>query len=255
MHPSARAFALTLCVSVTSHVAAEPLAPHRPAFPEPRTAPLPDRGQDVRIAKYRETQSTLELRRQTLLKRYARARTARQRDAVLDEAAGLMDRALVELVDPWLGTPWDFYGTSQEPGRGAIACGYFVTTLLRDASLKVERVKLAQQASERIVKTLAPVDRIWRFRTGVVQDVLAVVRAQPGRWFTVGLDLHTGLLLRLDDGRVLFCHASFLEPQAAICEDAATGPAMVSGYHVVGALFTPELMRKWVVGEQVATVK
>jgi hypothetical protein len=45
--------------------------------------------------------------------------------------------------------------TSETPGRGEIACGYFVSTVLRDAGFGVERVRLAQQASERIVRTLS----------------------------------------------------------------------------------------------------
>src|SRR5687768_9423034 len=32
----------------------------------------------------------------------------------------------------WEGTDWDFNGTTEVPGKGSIACGYFVTTILRD---------------------------------------------------------------------------------------------------------------------------
>jgi hypothetical protein len=54
-----------------------------------------------------------------------------------------------KLLPYWLGTTWNFNGTTQVPGEGSIACGYFVTTLLRDAGVKLERVKLAQMASEK----------------------------------------------------------------------------------------------------------
>ena len=248
----ARLCGLIMSVSAV-HAAETPRVIASSAFPEPRSAPFADRGSEARVAAYREAQEALELRRVEFAARYKRARGPKEKAAVLDEAADLANRSMVDLVEPWIGTPWNFYGTSEEPGRGTIACGYFVTTLLRDSAVRVERVKLAQQASEKIVKTLAPKDRVWRFRSDDVEEVLKTVRAQPERWFSVGLDLHTGLLLRLDDGRVLFCHSSFLEPQAAICEDAATAPAMASNYHVVGALFTRELTRKWLEGERVAT--
>ena len=76
----------------------------------------------------------------------------------------LLDTVRDELIPPWVGTEWAFYGTTQTPGEGEIACGYFVSTVLRDAGVKVERVKLAQQASEYIVKTFAEAEHVRRFR-------------------------------------------------------------------------------------------
>ena len=31
----------------------------------------------------------------------------------------------------WMGTKWDFNGVSNVPGKGMIACGYFVSTTLK----------------------------------------------------------------------------------------------------------------------------
>ena len=42
----------------------------------------------------------------------------------------------------WNGTQWDFYGTTQVPQKGKIACGYFVTTVLRDMGVKIDRVNV-----------------------------------------------------------------------------------------------------------------
>ena len=69
-----------------------------------------------------------------------------------------------ELLPAWDGTPWDFHGTSQAPREGKIACGYFVSTTLLHLGLQVERVRMAQQASELIVKSLVstnPIRRSW----------------------------------------------------------------------------------------------
>lgn len=231
------------------------MSPHLPdVFPSPRELPFEDRGSDARLTTYRALQAELESARVALAGKFTRARSRRERDAVLDEAADVAARSLVALNEPWFGTPWEFYGTSEEPGRGTIACGYFVTTLLRDAGVRVQRVRLAQQASEYIVRSLAPRERTWRFRSGSVDAVLDTVRAQPERWFVVGLDLHVGLLLRLDDGSVRFCHSAYLAPAHATCEDAATSAAMQSGYHVVGALFTRELTRRWLAGDAIPTL-
>ena len=253
MRPHLGFHAALLPLSLLCSLTAAASAPQR-AFPAPRLAPYPDAGSEVRVAEYDAAKAQLETARVALAARWRGAKSRSEREAVEADAAEALERALVELSNPWLGTTWGFYGTTQTPGQGQIACGYFVTTLLRDAGLKLQRVRLAQQASEYIVRSLAPPSQVWRFRTGSVKSVLDTVRAQKARWFVVGLDLHVGLLLRLDDGEVRFCHASYLPPGHAVCEDAETALAMQSGYHVVGALFTPQWVRRWLRGEDVPSV-
>ena len=70
-----------------------------------------------------------------------------------------IERHLVEMLTDsifpfWIGTKWGFYGTTQVPGKGKIACGYFVSTTLEHAGFDIERIKLAQQASSVIISTL-----------------------------------------------------------------------------------------------------
>lgn len=158
-----------------------------------------------------------------------------------------------ELFPAWEGTPWEFYGTSQTPGEGAIACGYYVSTLLRDAGFRIERVQLAQQASEKIVKTFAEEKDIQRFRRAALPDLLARVREKHGEGlFIVGMDLHVGLL-RVTGDRALLCHSAVLEPRHAVCHDAATSPGMISQYHVVGPVLSDARVRDWLRGRAVPT--
>lgn len=96
---------------------------------------------------------------------FGKATTQKQKTAVLAKArADLLTAFDQNLFPIWSGTPWNFYGTTETPQEGHIACGYFVSTLMRDAGFDVERVKLAQQASEYIVKTLAAPEDTKRFR-------------------------------------------------------------------------------------------
>ena len=54
----------------------------------------------------------------------------------------IFTRAVAETIIPdWIGTKWDFNGISEKPQQGNIACGYFVTTVLRDAGLNLARSK------------------------------------------------------------------------------------------------------------------
>ncbi|WP_225432174.1 hypothetical protein, partial [Limosilactobacillus reuteri] len=48
----------------------------------------------------------------------------------------------IDLFSHWKNTAWDFNGTSTVPGEGSIACGFFVTTLLQDMDLNINRRKL-----------------------------------------------------------------------------------------------------------------
>jgi len=162
----------------------------------------------------------------------AQART-RLRDAI--------DR---ELIPAWFGTPWEFYGHSERPQVGTIACGYFVSTVLRDAGLRVPRVLLAQQASEHIVRALAPDDRITRLRQATQAEVVEALRKKGDGLYVVGLDFHVGLL-RLDGDTALFCHSSYLGRSVVVCEKAEEAPAMASSYHVVGEALGDERMVDW----------
>lgn len=64
--------------------------------------------------------------------------------------------ALLERIIPyWEGTPWTFEGHTSVPNKGSIACGYFVSTTLRDVGLNLNRYKLAQQSPLIEAKSLA----------------------------------------------------------------------------------------------------
>lgn len=95
---------------------------------------------------YREALDGVRREKVALLGRYRNAGTDSPRDLILREAGDVFREAVARDIAPfWYGTPWDFNGTTEQPGTGAIACGYFVTTVLRDAGVQLERVRLAQQ--------------------------------------------------------------------------------------------------------------
>jgi hypothetical protein len=160
-----------------------------------------------------------------------------------------------EFFPAWEGTPWEFYGTSERPREGTIACGYYVTTILRDAGFRIERTRLAQQASEHIVKTFAQESEIQRFRHAPLADLIASVRKRHGDGlFIVGMDLHVGLL-RLAGDKALLCHSAVLEPRHAVCHDALTSPGMVSQYHVIGPVLSDRRVRDWLEGKKVPSAR
>lgn len=172
----------------------------------------------------------------------ARARAGEDRAKLRAEARRVvLDAITTELFPAWAGTPWAFYGVTEVPGEGEIACGYFVSTVLRDAGFDVERVALAQQPAEWIERTFVPAAQLRRFRHRPPREVVASLDGE-GLWL-VGLDFHVGFLWS-DGEAVRMCHSSPFG-DGVVCEDAATAQGMVSDLHVVAPLLGDDVVDRW----------
>lgn len=259
---AALALAASACALVATQSSAGQPAKHRPSAEPPSTAAPPSRERSAPVdpataarESYAESRDAIERARKALAKRLAAAEGADARAGVLASAReALLDAFEDQLFPAWIGTAWDYNGTSQKPGEGKIACGYFVTTLLSHAGFEVQRAKLAQQASENIVKTLADADSIWRFRKGDEAAVIAKVRELGDGLYVVGLDNHTGFLLERGGSPTRFCHASYLEPVSVQCELATEAAAFASNYHVVGRVTNDATLTRWLEGDAFQTV-
>ena len=228
------------------------------ASPRGAAAPV-QRASAVTAAPARPTGAELlrgiALERASLLKTFQSARTDAARVLVRKKAIRYLERTLIDDVLPrWNGTPWSFSGTSTTPGQGSIACGYFVSTTLEEAGLRVERARLAQQASEDIIKSLVPPGAITRYSDVPVEKFTAAVAARGDGLYVVGLDNHVGFLV-VKGGEVLFHHASYVDTVKVVREEAAlASPLAGSRYRVVGKLFTDDaLIDAWILGSPVAT--
>ena len=202
-------------------------------------------------AHYRPALQALAARRQRLAGRYRAAATPAARAACLAQARRLLLAALDSTVFPaWAGTRWAFYGQSWEPRRGQIACGYFVTTALHDAGLRLARTRLAQQTSETIIKNLTGEAHIHRYRNTRQGAFVKAVQALGPGLYVVGLDFHVAFLRVRPDGAVRMVHSTYLAPGTVVDEAAATSAALASKYRVVGKLSADEaLLRQWLLGQ------
>ena len=204
-------------------------------------------------SSYDKAVSQLSQDRLKLAASYRSAKSAKERAEIVAQArARLLESIDRDLIPAWFGTPWEFYGHSERPGEGTIACGYFVTTVLRDAGLKVERVRLAQQASELIVKTVSPEERIVRLRGVTRAQVVEEMRKRGDGLYVIGLDFHVGFL-RLQGESARFCHSSYLGERVVVCEKAEDSPAMASDYTVVGEALGDVRVLDWLRGQPIPT--
>jgi hypothetical protein len=202
--------------------------------------------------KYKALCEEIETRRVSLAERYRQAKTDASRRAVEDEARQVLETKLPEMMRCWLGTPWDFNGISTTPGEGKIACGYFVSTLLRDAGFRIERVRLAQQASQNIIGTF--LDRSsFRISSRMPYDAFAKsVRDAEEGISIVGLDSHVAFLVNdADEFRMI--HSSGASPWCVVDESSAEAIVLQqSSYRVVGHLTSDRnVLRKWLSGEAI----
>jgi hypothetical protein len=136
----------------------------------------------------------------------------------------------------WYGTKWGFYGTTEQPNKGEIACGYFVTTTIRDMGVSIKRIKLAQCTSEEMIKNLVSPINIQRFSNVYINTFEAKVKSAGNGIFVVGLDNHTGFLL-IDNTGNYFIHSSGIYPYKVVKDILSKSPILIrSKYRVVGKL-------------------
>lgn len=140
------------------------------------------------------------------------------------------------IIPYWYGTSWDFNGTTQNPGEGSIACGYFVSTVLRDAGLKIERVKMGQSASEYMIHKLASAADTKTFYKARLTDALSFVKNKGFGIYIIGLDCHVGFLYN-DSVHIWFIHSKWYKERAVVKEDAYESEILKSSsYRMIGKI-------------------
>ncbi|HKE13710.1 MAG TPA: hypothetical protein VKB80_02510 [Kofleriaceae bacterium] len=204
-------------------------------------------------AAYPAVVASVERDRAALAADLRAARTPADQARVLDRASPALARLLADRILPaWNGTPWSIAGTAVGPGERPVACGYFVSTALEHAGLRVERRLLAQQPAEHIVRSLVPAGRVARFRRVPLDQFLGAVLSGGDGVYLVGLDYHVGFLV-VDRGRAYFHHASRRAGEV-VREPALLSSALASSsYRVVGKLSGRDLARAWLTGAALPT--
>jgi hypothetical protein len=196
--------------------------------------------------------SELERWRGDLHKAHTKARTAEEKTAVEHDARVILELVMPEMMRCWLGTPYDFNGTAEKPGGGKVACGYFVSTVIRDAGFRVDRYKLAQQPSGNILRTFLNSESCL---LKVEQDFDSYVKwvdaMKPGVYL-IGLDSHVGFIVKGEDG-TRFYHSSGWNKRGVVNEAGnRAGALRDSKWRMIGGLTAdPEVLRTWLAGEKV----
>lgn len=146
----------------------------------------------------------------------------------------------------WYGTEWDFNGTTNAPGSGYIACGYFVSTTLKHSGIELNRYKLAQKAASDIVQqTCLKSSAKWHNSL----DHLETYLEEHGEGlYVLGLDYHVGFVLR-ENGKNYFIHSDYFNGKVTREELGSSTAALSSGRYYLGSLSgNRPLLEEWLSG-------
>lgn len=183
---------------------------------------------------------------------YHTASTDEKKQLRIDAGQYLINTWYNQIVPHWIGTPWEFYGKTQVPQRGAIACGYFVSTTLSQMNIKLNRIDMAEGYSAWMVNSLC--DSSYKFHKA--QKLLEFIKSKPDDIWIVGLSNHTGMIVKYN-GRIRFVHSSYIDPVAVVDEPAETSAALNnSTIYVAGHLFVNNsLTEKWITNTSIQLIK
>ncbi len=147
----------------------------------------------------------------------------------------------------WYGTKWDFNGTTEIPNEGSIACGYFVTTVLRDMGVPIKRSRMAQCPSEEMIRSLVSKKNVHHLSGIDIKEFETRLKQFGNGLYVTGLDKHTGFVLLSNEGNY-FIHSSVMYPFQVVKEPLLESNVIIKqNYRVVGKISSDEgFLKKWV---------
>ena len=157
-------------------------------------------------------------------------------------------KGITQKVFPyWYGTKWDFNGTTEMPQEGSIACGYFVTTTLRDMGVPINRVKMAQCASEEMIRALTSKEHIHHLSGMSLTEFEQKIMGYGDGLYIIGLDNHTGFIF-INGEEHVFIHSTGWFPFKVVKDNISESSVLSkSKYRVVGKISDDDhFLKIWV---------
>ncbi|MBD0849470.1 hypothetical protein [Maribacter arenosus] len=158
------------------------------------------------------------------------------------------DQLVDKIIPHWYGTPWSFGGHTAIPNQGKIACGYFISTTLRDMGINLNRFTLAQKS---------PIDEAKMISCG--SEINQVVHDTPEKAFEeidhltkeglyfIGFDEgHVGYLLKRE-GELFLIHSNYLYP-VSVCMETLKDSSVFkhfTKFHLVAISHNDTLLQRW----------
>ncbi|WP_158978560.1 hypothetical protein [Cellulophaga sp. L1A9] len=153
-----------------------------------------------------------------------------------------------QIIPHWYGTPWSFGGHTAIPNQGKIACGYFISTTLRDMGININRYTLAQKSPIDEAKMISCGAIIHNVDQDTPEKAFAEIDGltEEGLYF-IGFDEgHVGYLLKRD-GKLFLIHSNYLSPVSVCMETLEESRVFkrFSKFHLVPISHNDALLQRW----------
>ena len=176
-----------------------------------------------------------------------------------DSISLLFKESLVNMIIPfWEGTSWSFEGHTSKPQKGSIACGYFISTTLRDIGLILNRYHLAQQSPINEAKSLAIGSEVVEFSEPTLQKNIDAIdnHLKEGVHF-IGFDeSHVGYILK-QNGNLYLIHSNYIKAEGVLIESIEKSEVFgfFNKFYVVELSTNDALLKNWIKGDALKIVK
>ncbi|MBL4585935.1 MAG: hypothetical protein JKX84_02595 [Flavobacteriales bacterium] len=207
--------------------------------------PLARRERVQQRVDYGELKVSIAQRKTQLIAAYKNPKCSK--DSVVRCAQKFLFSTITTKVFPaWYGTKWDYNGTTQEPRKGSIACGYFVTTTLRDMGFDIPRVRWAQLPSETMICEMTESKYIKRYRFADINHIENEILKWGNGLYVVGTDSHVGFIVNTN-GKCRFVHSDYFNPTGGVISEKlnSDNPLRFSKYRIIGKILMEEMVVEW----------
>lgn len=155
----------------------------------------------------------------------------------------LLHRLEKDVFPAWYGTDWDFNGTTELPGEGSIACGYLVSTILKQIGFNLNRYKLARQTASNIIKSTCDKSSVQYYKS--IGSIHSDLKSKPGLYI-IGLDYHVGFIIS-SQNKVWFFHSDYFSDKVIKEEILSSTNLKSSHTYLIGNLLSNDtLLDKWI---------
>ena len=203
------------------------------------------------VTNYSVTKTNIEKERSLLKTEYL---SNENKANTLNEARIKLTESLFQdIFNHWYTTKWSFEGHTETPKQGTIACGYFVSTTLRDVGFNLNRYKLAQKSPEDEAKSIACGTSIEKLQNITKQELKKYFLKQKDGIYFIGLDFHVGYIYK-NNQEVYFIHSNYIENKGVMKETIENSKAIVSSkYFIASITHNDNFIKKWLLKEIIAT--
>ncbi|WP_103866420.1 hypothetical protein [Aquimarina sp. I32.4] len=196
---------------------------------------------------YNKTKQEIAAIRKDLNDFYQTEHSSQKKEVTLDSAMHYFTTSLLNDIIPyWYGTAWDFNGYTNIPNQGEIACGYFVSTTLKHMGLRLNRYRMAQQASKLEVESIA----IQKNKVIVSNEknISEKLKELQEGLYIVGLDNHVGYIY-IHNKVSYFIHSSYITDRVMIELTSESNAFPSSVYYMTSITDNRIVAKKWLLGE------